>query len=171
MSRDNLRVMTFNLLSGRSYKVYRGMGSIDITAASRSVLLCGPTPDGSGQCAIVHTKCNNARKAPTVGFELLENDPEEIPIIQWVGELPYTAQDVLRANVVPVGRPENEVLEAMAFLRQNLAEGPMRKSKIERAANDKKIKPMTLRRARERLGLVVTKDGRHSVWSLPDIAA
>ena len=54
--------------STRSKSVYRGIGSIDLTAAARSVLLVGEHPEkGRG---FVHIKSNLAPKGLAIGFTL-----------------------------------------------------------------------------------------------------
>jgi len=71
--------------------IYRGLGTIDIAAAARSVLLAGRNPqppnlkdvlrtDERGQIlhpkdrfALVHTKCNLGRKGPSLDYSIDDN--------------------------------------------------------------------------------------------------
>ena len=54
--------------SVRSKSIYRGMGSIDLTAAARSVVLVGTHPEkGTGMC---HIKSNLAPLGPSLGYTL-----------------------------------------------------------------------------------------------------
>jgi hypothetical protein len=68
------------------------------------------------------------------------------------------------------GTPLNKIQEAMKFLRVELANGPMpARELLERARRDFAIHERLLRRAGERIGVVVTKAGFQGawVWSYP----
>jgi hypothetical protein len=61
--------------------------------------------------------------------------------------------------------------DAAAFLRQNLAAGPQRSEEIKAKADAAGISAITLRRARERLGVVAYKGSGFATpwyWKLPD---
>jgi hypothetical protein len=57
-------------------------------------------------------------------------------------------------------------MNADEFLREILANGPMKQADVTKAARERGIADRTLRRARSRLGAVATKQGfgRGSFW-------
>jgi hypothetical protein len=61
--------------------------------------------------------------------------------------------------------------EVIIWLRQALTKGPVESSRIKVMAADAGFSPKTVRRARERLGVVATRHGRRaatrSIWALP----
>lgn len=50
--------------------IYRALGSVDIPAASRSVLYVERNPDDDDQCVMVHTKSSNAKKGRTILYRI-----------------------------------------------------------------------------------------------------
>lgn len=66
------------------------------------------------------------------------------------------------------GRHDTERENAKKFLHDFLEEGPMMKTRIERAAEAHRISLMTLRRAAKDLNIVKRKEGRQAVWVLPE---
>lgn len=71
--------------------LYRGIGSIDIAAIARSVLLVGRPDDHSSLRIVAHLKSNLAACGNSIGFEL-----DELNNLTWI-ELDevYTASDLL----------------------------------------------------------------------------
>jgi putative DNA primase/helicase len=147
--------------SGRS--IYAGQGSIDFTAAARSVLLAGSAPDDPRQRALVHIKSNLAAPGPTCGFRL------EAGAFSWTGPSRLTAADLLAAEsrAEDLGAED----EACAFLREALRDGPRTAREITAGARDSGISEITLRRARRREGIEIGRRGFGPggawVWSLP----
>ena len=93
---------------GKNKAIYRGIGSIDFTAACRSVLLAGCDAQGNQDMAIVHIKSNLARKGHSHGYQL-NNDG-----FCWTGESTLTSSQIL----ADCGRgTAYELDEAIAFLK------------------------------------------------------
>jgi DNA repair protein RadA/Sms len=69
--------------------IYRGLGSIDLAASCRSVLLVGSDPNNKERRAVVHIKCNLSKLAPTQGFQLQDSH------IIWTGVSDLTAETIL----------------------------------------------------------------------------
>lgn len=132
--------------------IYRGLGSIDLTAAARSVLLAGRDPDDDGARAFAHIKSNLAPTGPTIRYYL------EHGSLQWDGPCELTAEDIAK---VDRGK-SSPVNDAIAFLREILADGPVAKSKIIEEAETRGIDKRDLRRARLQLNLISSK----GAWSL-----
>ena len=68
---------------------YRGLGSIDITAASRSVLLIGKDPDNPQNRYLVQQKNNLAPIGETLLFRLMHDG------VRWIGKSDVTADEIL----------------------------------------------------------------------------
>jgi len=75
--------------SGGGKGIYRGLGSIDFTAAARSVLLIGRVKDDPSVRAVVHIKSNLAAEGKPVAFELSEDG------FRWIGEYNITQDELL----------------------------------------------------------------------------
>ena len=102
------------LKAGRA--IYAGQGSIDFTAAARSVLRAG---SGSGEYpehAVLHIKSNLAAPGPAIGYRV------ELGRFRWTGESRLRPGDLLSAELPS---EESARQEERAFLRETLADGPV----------------------------------------------
>jgi hypothetical protein len=152
---------------GNGFALNAGIGSIDITAAARSVLLAGIDPNETNKRAIVQTKSNLAPHGPAVGFTL------EGGQFYWTGKSDLTAQGIL-SQVVDHG-DMSRINEAMEFLREALSQGEREVNEVRTEAKRCAIAEQTLHRARERLGISARRDGAPNTkqrfyWSLPSDA-
>jgi DNA repair protein RadA/Sms len=151
--------------SGKDRAIYRGLGSIDLTASCRSAMLVGSDPNDPTRAALVHIKSNLAAKAASLGFTIADG------IFKWTGRTMLTAADILGAEQ----GGQSAVQEAEAFLRSVLADGPVAVAAVQKQARVAGVAEKTLRRARESLGVIPTQvheEGRKGAagwtWCLPD---
>jgi len=129
--------------AGASKAIYRGMGSIDFTAAARSVLLVGPDSQDVNNRAMVHIKSSLAPAGPAQRYELTNDG------FRWAGVSNLTAADVLGMEST---RGDRSALEdAVEWLRDFLADGPKEFPVIDKAARRHDIKSRTLKRAKDEL--------------------
>ena len=129
----------------RDRAIYRGQGSIAYTAAARSVLLVGQNPEDGAERVVIAIKHNLAADSPGYAFEITEGR------LLWRGESHVTA-DALLAPAE--GSTERSALEeAKGFLREALAAAPMRYKNLVAAAREQGISLVTLRRAKDALGV------------------
>jgi hypothetical protein len=151
---------------GRDKAIYRGLGSIDLTAAARSVLLAGCDPEEPAKRAVVQTKNNLAPMGGPIGFAI------EGGVFLWTGACDLSVARMLgpEAN----GNGARPIEEATTFLRDALADGPRPSKDVAREAHDAGIAGRTLRRAREQLGVKprpIGERGKRGVnewsWALP----
>lgn len=141
-----------HLNKGGSAKVlYRGMGSIDFTAAVRSILLAGHEGNNLSERALVHIKCNVAPLGESIGFMLGD-------VFCWTGQSTLTADRILEVE----GRTP-KLTEAIDFLGDTMVGGePILAIDIFKAAKEEGISERTLKRAKSRLHI---KSGKESgVW-------
>jgi putative DNA primase/helicase len=134
-----------------SRSIYAGQGSIDFTAAARSVLLAGCGADGEIERALVHIKSNLAGVGPTLAYTIDEQG------FRWAGASSLRASDLLAPEAS--GNDLSSLDEARAFLRSLLGAGAVATSEIWAAARQAGITEITLRRAKQLEGIVARREG------------
>jgi hypothetical protein len=144
--------------------IYAGQGSIDFTAAARSVLLAGSSADDGAAHALVHIKSNLAAQGPTLAYRLA-------PAFAWEGHSRLTADDLLAA-AAPADEASAEE-EACNFLRTTLARGETLPARLViTLARDAGISQRTLKRAKRTQGVRTVRRGFGAgsswFWSLPE---
>ena len=137
---------------GKDKPIYRGIGSIDFTAACRSVLLVGNDPDDIHRRAMVHIKHNLTEPGGAVGYEI--NDGSFL----WTGASNLTAGRILASS--SDDEKTSALRAAEDFLREVLSEGPRAAKDIKREAREAGITDITLSRAKQSLGVKARKEGR-----------
>jgi hypothetical protein len=146
---------------GRS--IYAGQGSIDFTAAARSVLLAGSAADDPARRALIHIKCNVAQQGPALGYAIVDG------LFGWTGATTLTAGDLLASEVRDGDRSAED--EAATFLQDALGDGPVDAKVVQADAKRAGIAERTLKRAKSRLRVEARKRGFGEdgawVWSLP----
>jgi hypothetical protein len=114
-------------------------------------------PKHPGLCLLKSLKANLSRDPRTLGYELVESDDPDHPVVKW--------RNTVEREVAPtISR-----LDAAAdWLSDLLADGPRLSIEIDDEAKAAEHKPRTVRRAKEQIGVVARKglDGRSSC-SLP----
>ena len=65
-------VIISHLNKSDSKGIYKALGSVDIVAASRSVLHIGRNPENNAQCAVIHLKSSNARNGSSFLYTIGE---------------------------------------------------------------------------------------------------
>jgi hypothetical protein len=141
--------------------IYRGLGSIAILGMARTAFLVAPDPDDGERRVFACTKNNLAASTPCLGFRIV---PAEAGMarIEWLGPVDRTANDL-----VPAGRKRGQAVpRAVAFLREQLAQGPCDRETLLSHAEAIGLSFRTLERAKSQLGVVSQQkreDGR-IVW-------
>ena len=151
---------------GGVHALYRGSGSIGIIAATRSALLIGKSPDEPNLRVLCQTKSNLGPLAPSLLFEPIST-AEGVVSIEWRGECDYSAEDLLSPRQPNGGR----LAEAMVFLTELLANGPVPQQQVKVKAVEVGLAYRTVERAKEILGVISERQGwgPGSVchWSMP----
>src|SRR5262245_7622464 len=139
---------------GASKAIYRGIGSIDITAASRSVLLVGADPNYPNKRGIVQIKNNLEKFGPALGYEIEDGK------FYWTGQSDLTAEAILSFSVGYEGKEEkNARNDAEEFLLEVLSGGPIPAKDVVLEASKAGIPKATLDRAKARVGVKSRKSG------------
>lgn len=136
--------------------VSAGLGSIDISAAVRSILQVAEDSDSKGLKRVTHIKSNIGDKGKPFGYRLDDGR------FTWVGELSEEA----------IEEEPGELERACAFLEDSLRDGPVSAVEMAAQAKDVGIAKSTLNRAKKKVGIrsrKVTDSGRVAQWnwSLP----
>lgn len=162
--------------------LYRAGASIGISAAVRASHVVAPDPKAPERRVFACVKVTNGRPVPSLSYHLVpavvEGDGETIATsrVEWLGDSEYTADDLLGTSPSDAGeenrkRPSPAVKEAMEFLKQLLADGPLLATTVKADAEAAGISPPTLNRAMERLGVGSDKEGLSGpwIWKLPEV--
>lgn len=149
---------------GQGHALNAGIGSIDITAAARSVLLVGADPDDQSRRAIIQIKNNLAPIGPAIGYRLDEGK------FTWTGESSLTSGRILSAASSDSER--NALDEAVNFFKGALSSGLREVEEVKAEATRVGISSATLRRAREWMGIRAQRVGavgekQKFFWALP----
>ena len=133
---------------------YRGLGSIDITAASRSVLLIGKDSSNSQKRYLVQQKNNLAPLGDTLMFRLVRDG------VRWVEKCDVNADDIL------LGTRRTKYDKAVDLIQDWLEDGPRLANEIYAFAAKQDISIRTIKKAKTQLPIVTTKTGKGWVWEL-----
>jgi hypothetical protein len=140
------------------------LGSLELTGVVRSHLLAGGSPDHPEERALVQMKSNLSALAPALGYTI-----DSAGVFHWTGVSQLTEADLL--SPLPNAETTSAQEEAEQFLRVMLADGAKDVSSILRDAKELMIAPITLQRAKRRLGVVSKKYAGLWQWEMPTKAA
>ena len=141
--------------------IYRGLGSIDLTAAARSVILVGRNPDDPIEGRVLcHIKSNLAPMGQSITYSLSAN--RQSPF-KWGKGCGLTAKDIM--DIEPSGSSEREM--AKMFLLEKLKDEGRKSSELKAEAEAKGISVKTLISVKRELKLEVTYIKEAAIWSLP----
>jgi hypothetical protein len=115
---------------------------------------------------LVQTKSNLGPLAPALGYHIHRTDDLSFAF-RWTGPSDLTAEDLQRERPVGAGLPKRKL--AAQWLRRQLANGPLSQGTIERAANSDGECMLTIRRAKQDIGVVSVKNTFNGgwYWTLP----
>jgi DNA repair protein RadA/Sms len=143
---ENVGILAVRHLTkgGRDKSIYRGIGSIDLTAAARSVLLVGRIPDDKSGRAMVQIKNNLAPVGEAIRYELRPGFKHPF---RWGGKIKITADEVLKAEPTLDGEAD------MACVYLKALDENFDRSTVIRDAEAKGINAKVLRATAKELGI------------------
>ena len=147
-----------NKASG-SKGIYRGLGSIDITAAARSVLLVGRLKSDPNIRIMAQLKNSLAEEGNPIAFEIHENAK-----VCWLGEYDISVDELLCGDVAP--GDNRKVSEAVDRLKEMLCSEAVPCGQIYAALRDMGISKRSVDRAKKNLGVQSIKRTEGWYWSL-----
>ncbi|MBE3071205.1 MAG: AAA family ATPase, partial [Planctomycetes bacterium] len=158
--------------------LYRAMGSLGFVAAARAGWLVIADAADPHRRLFLPTKMNNAKEPNGMAYTLESVEVPEIGSIGRVlwesGPVTMTADDALAAAA---GDPEERTAldSAAEWLKATLADGAMKSNDVKAAAKESGMTWATVRRARDRAGVKVRRQGFGPdgawYWFLPGCVA
>jgi hypothetical protein len=152
--------------STQSRAIYRALGSIDMVAAARSVLLVGLDPHDGAKRALIHVKSSLAESGNPLGYRIVDGS------LVWDGLSTLTASELLAADAT--ADEKTSLDEAITCILEFLAEGSRSVDKIWLHLDTQDISRVTGRRAKALLhkqGRIVRSGGGRAgpvYWRLPE---
>lgn len=152
--------------NGKGDAITRVLGSTDIMGICRSYIALGSVPGEDDIKFMSHEKSSLDKRGKTILFEI---NPDKGGIV-YLGENNLTMDDYTairnkkRVNNAPA------VEAAKLFLMDNMPEGWRLAKELKNLAAAQKISEMSLRRAREEIGIITGKTKEFppkSIWILP----
>ncbi|HKW63598.1 MAG TPA: AAA family ATPase [Candidatus Acidoferrum sp.] len=140
--------------------VYRAIASIAFTAAARAVWAVAPDPEEADRRLLLAVKQNLSANIGGLAFRV--ETQGAAPRLAWEsGAVALAANDVLGDEVQ---QDQSERREAKEWLEDLLADGPVAVKKIRQEATAAGLSWMTVRRAKDALGVVAYKSGYQGKW-------
>ena len=143
--------------NGNGKSIYRGLGSIDVAAIARSVLLVGRDLDDPYRRIMLPIKSSLAPEGPAFAFEL---DP--VNGFNWVGACSYTADELL-GNAPHV---ETKLQKAKDKLQEILYDADLPGKDVYEKMEELEIGKRTIDAAKKALGVAVYRKDDMWYWHL-----
>jgi putative DNA primase/helicase len=148
-------------------------GSVAFVAAARAAFLIQKDPEDAKRRLFLPVKNNLGTDDTGLAFRIVEKDVGSAiraPAIEWEDErVTISADEALAAASANDGEEGGALREAVEFLRDALAGGPVSRKTIKTDASANGVSEKTLRRAKSRLGVVTRKMGMKEgwIWEIP----
>lgn len=148
-----------NKASG-SKSIYRGLGSIDITAVARSVLLVGRIKHDTPVRVMAQQKNSLAKEGTPIAFEINEDSG-----IRWIGEYDISVDELLNGES---GAPSDsgKVTVVMEKLTELLADEEVPCGRLYEMFREMDMGKRTVDRAKKALGVRSVKRADGWYWML-----
>jgi hypothetical protein len=148
--------------------IYRGVGSIDFTAAARSVLMAGVNPENENERGVAHIKSNCAPNGAVIGYSIIDGK------IVWNLNTALTKDVIVKGFATPADKGRSKLNEAKDFLKEMLCNRKRVREDIIAHAELNGISGVTLNRAKQELRIKSTSKGfgadKVTYWSLGESA-
>lgn len=138
--------------------LYRGLGSIDITAAVRSILLVGRDKEIENTRIMAHLKSSLAPEGYPIAFELDRDNG-----FRWVGAYDISIDDIL--NGTRLEREPTKEIQAVSLITEMLRDNDMPCNEIYNRLADHNISRRTAENAKQLVGVRSYKKGANWYWS------
>lgn len=138
-------------------ELYRGLGSIDITASARSVLLVSTMKENPKERIMAHIKSNLAPLGNSVVFRINSKEP-----IEWVRNSKLTAEQIVEA----VPDVLHKIDRAKILIMEMLEDGEKPSAYIINECVKNGISERTIKTAKAKLNLYTIKRKGCWYWSV-----
>jgi len=147
---------------------YRTLGSVDLTAVSRSVVTVGKMPDDEEIRCFIHSKSNLSAPAKPQAFGF-----DETAGIVFLGEVELTLDEMLDGEYDKKKRQQRQPGKrgtAKEFITAALAGGAVPAAVLKANAESAGISKNTLERAKTELGVQSAQQNGAWLWQMPGTA-
>ena len=143
--------------AGNGKSIYRGLGSIDVAAIARSVLMIGRDPEDPYRRIMVPIKSSLAPEGPAFAFYL---DP--VTGFRWLGSCNYTADELLSGTA----HTETKMEKAKDVLQAILYDHDLPGRVVYEKMSDLGVGKRTIDAAKKELGITVYRQDDMWYWHL-----
>lgn len=150
--------------------ISRGSGSMSLIGVARFGLVVTRDPDDRTKRVLAVGKANIGQEVESLSYRLRGVPGSDVATIEWLGPSEHTADDLLDQGGSIEERESRS--EAVRWLRDKLATGPMVVKDIQRAAREDGFTVWrTMERAKHTIGAVSARSGFGAqgqyTWALP----
>lgn len=138
-----------------SKAIGRHIGTMDLTATARSVLLVGDIKDQDGMRAMAHVKSSLCKKGKTLQFEITDNG------FIWHGESDLSEEEILAGVAL---KTKKQI--AMDFIEEMLVDGPRTPEDIYSKGKQYNISKRTIDEAKKVLDVKSVRIGNGWYWQI-----
>lgn len=152
--------------------LHKIMGAVAISGVARAAWMFAEDPENEDCYLMVRGKLNVGKKTDGLRYSIHAKeipDCGEAPFIKWEGTTEVSAGQAF-GLFGPIGsqaKPD-KTTDAATWLKGSLSAGSKPAREILAAADREGIKKKTLRRAKDKLGVIVLKQGDTWYWRLPE---
>lgn len=160
-SANNCAVVLIGHLNKKSgsKELYRGLGSIDVVAAARSVIQVERDEENNELRIVRHIKSSLAPKAKDLYFRIELNGK-----LEWV-ENPYSTESEPIELEEEMKKGKQEL--AVDYMKSILAHGPVEATVVEQQLIEYGISQRTIKTAKKTIGVMSRRVENKWFWSLP----
>ncbi|HRR78437.1 MAG TPA: AAA family ATPase [Ruminococcus sp.] len=143
--------------------LYRGLGSIDVVAAARSVIQVEKSPEDEDVRIVRQVKNSLDSKGADLSFEIRPSTG-----FRWLGTA-SNLSDISRTKDAPVFEvlPKNKHELAAILIKRALEDGPVESMEIRRIMAEYRIGDKTMNEVKTELGIKPYRKMRTWYWVLP----
>ncbi len=138
--------------------LYRGLGSIDIAAAVRSILLVGRDKEHENTRVMAHLKSSLAPEGKAIAFELDDSG------FRWVGAYEMSVEELL--NGTSSERESTKEAQAITLIHELLRDGDIPSAEIYKRLAEYGISKRTAENAKQAAGVKALRIGAAWHWTL-----
>lgn len=155
--------------SASSNALMRGGGSMAFIGAARVGWVVGKHPDNPEVRILAVAKSNIGAMPESLEFRLDNDLEQQCARVHWMGKSEISADNLYTEQS---GEEKSLTEEAMDWLQEFLSQNGMDSATVKREATKNGITNKSLRRAREKLGVLTPREGSGTnhitMWVLPD---
>lgn len=148
-----------HLNKGIGKALYRGQGSVDFTAAARSVLVVAESLEDETKKVMAHEKSSLAPKGASLVFQITGEG------FHWCGTSSVSADELVYQQPV---KAQHQRREAATWLEGTLAEGEQQVETLRAEADANGLNWRTVERAKSALHVMSFKRDNKWFWKLPE---